>query len=368
MTSSIFSFDAARPRGAREAIVASARELLLAVVSLLVVLLAVEGMLRGFDDFGYNGPNQIRARFSQPDHELIVGRPWYKREFANPVYRNAEGYHARPFGADPERPVRVAVIGDSYLEAHQLPVDLHFSSVAQRSLPGIQIVALGASAQYAPRQMSLFRDEFLSLFGEDGNYPGVDAVVFCLRLNGLRNVAQGDARYSVSMPPLTSKYRWKEKIQARAQLVAVRMINAPSHALSWAGSRTLDAMRADLRNTLPPVDSERIEFADRVLREEVFGEILRLAEERGVKVGFVYLPRVNEYQHRASELELEFRDRVHAMFDDLGVTWVNALDGMPPGQEMFFPYDRHATQLGHEYFGRALVEVIEKMAVGTGSN
>ena len=83
----------------------------------------------------------------------------------------------------------------------------------------------------------------------------------------------------------------------------------------------------------------------------------------GLAVGYLYLPRVNEYQGRQSAIETDLRARVLRVFEGAGVPWDDAMEGMEPGRRFFFPADRHLTPEGHQQFANGLVRVLRRMGI-----
>jgi hypothetical protein len=129
-------------QGARGSLVRSA---LLALVSLLAVLLGVELLLRTTHLFN------ARVAFSEPDPEIgfrfTPGRAyWFLGENDHPIegrinalgWRDRERTRGKPRGC-----FRVAVIGDSFVEAFQVELDSTFVAIAERRLNELRVLGPG---------------------------------------------------------------------------------------------------------------------------------------------------------------------------------------------------------------------------------
>jgi len=334
-----------------------------AALALVLVLGALEGILRAGDDFGRNGPPQIRAA---PVDGVPVyrGRPWYAREFANPIHLNAEGYHAFPFDPDPARPRRVVVLGDSYVKGLHVPRDAHLTAVAQAQLPGVQVLSLGEAARFVPRQVDWFRDRFPALFGPQAPYGPVDAVVFCLRSHSLRHVAEGSTAYA-GIPQVGQP--WQYRLKARGQTARIaptrRALRSPSHALSLLGHRAGEFLAADLRQAALVPDEADLDRAQVLMRERVLQPAVALARERGLRIGFLYLPSVSEALGAGHPVERGAHRRWREELQRLGVPWVDASQDLTRPDALFFPSDRHPNAAGHRAFGLRLAALLREMGL-----
>jgi hypothetical protein len=107
-------------------------KLLVVLVSLLVGLLIAEAALRlaGFTYPVFYTTDEARGYALKPDME-----GWYRQEGEAYVRINSEGLRDREHTkAKPADTVRIAILGDSYAEALQVPVEDAFWSVLERKL------------------------------------------------------------------------------------------------------------------------------------------------------------------------------------------------------------------------------------------
>lgn len=339
------------------------REIALALLGLAIVLGALEVTLRAGDDFGRNGPRRILP-LQVEGVPVYRGRPWYAREFANPIHLNDAGYHSRPFDPGPERPRRVAVLGDSYVKGLHVPRDANLVAVAEAQLDSVQVLGLGEAARFLPRQLDWFRDGFPELFGAGGRYGPVDGVVFCIRSHSLRHVAEGSTQYA-GFPTVSQP--WQHQLKSwghRARLAPTRRaLRSPSHALSLLGHRAGEFLEADLRQSARVADPGDLDRAQREMRTRVLEPAVNLARERGLEVGFLYLPSVTEALGTGSPVERGARRRWHEELDRLGVPWVDAGHDLTRPDALFFPSDRHPNAAGHRAFGLRLAALLREMGL-----
>jgi lysophospholipase L1-like esterase len=141
-----------------------AANLALAVGGIVVALLLLEIGLRAV---GVSHP-----RFHQEDPVLGMSlRPgmsgWYTKEGLAWVQINSQGFRERERSVQkPPGTLRVAVLGDSFTEALQVPIEDTFASTAERELAGCQAAAgrsvevlnFGVSGYGAASELLLLRD------------------------------------------------------------------------------------------------------------------------------------------------------------------------------------------------------------------
>jgi hypothetical protein len=102
------------------------------LAGLILGLLVVEVGLR---IIGYSFPNFYAADADRGIALRAGVEGWYKREGRNYVRINSDGLHDREHAkAKPPNTVRIAVVGDSYAEALQVPLDDAFWSVMAEQL------------------------------------------------------------------------------------------------------------------------------------------------------------------------------------------------------------------------------------------
>lgn len=326
----------------------------------IALLAGGEVLLRLGDDFGRNGPGRIGHQWLDDTTYVHFGGIWSAREFAPEIELNREGFHAAPFDADPARPVRVAVLGDSYVLGEQMTRGEGMVARAESLLTDVQMLALGANGLYAPLQRDLFLQDFPDLFGDAGRYPPVDAVVFCVRPWGGLNIARGTGAYDVTKPAMPWSWKLKAPFVRRLEFWLRRGVLSPSHAVSFVSHRLSTWAAADLRNQENPLDDASLDFAADVLRTEVFEVVRAEAASRGVPIAFLYLPTIAEQTGAASRAERGMRDRTQQILDGLGLPWRDA-SAVMGGEESFWPHDRHPNARGHREMGEALAGLVAAM-------
>lgn len=360
MSTSSSEFGQQTPQGPIASLLNLARGLPWVLLAGVLVLGMGEAVLRGFDDFGLNGPGRIGRIALDDGSHLHHGGIWEPREFANRVVENELGYHAESFAPRADRGVRIAVLGDSYVRAAQLPIEAGFVARAQAQLPGVHLLALGRNGLYSPLQREMFVDELPVLFEGLADSAGIDGVVFCVRLWGGLNIANGAGDYPVTRP--AKSWKWKVKVPVAAALRARIQphIGSRSHVVSFVAHRAAEWLAADLRNQLSPINAQSVDFATGVLRDEVFRPIREEARRRGLAIGFLYLPSIAEHERSASPMEWRMRERTHEVLDGLGVPWIDAGNYFT-GDGLFFPHDRHPNAAGHAQMAAALRDLVGEM-------
>lgn len=137
---------------------------LLALLGLALPLLLVEGALRVL-------ASQPPA-FWQPDPDLggrlrPGAQGWWTEEGRGWVSVNREGFRDRDHAlTKPAGIRRIAVLGDSYVEAVQVNQDQTFWSVAERACPATEVLAFGVSG-YGTRQERILYERFARAYRPD---------------------------------------------------------------------------------------------------------------------------------------------------------------------------------------------------------
>ena len=137
--------------------------LLLLFGGIIVGLLIAEGALRiaGFTYFNPSIVDQDLGYALRPGAE-----GWWKREGLTYVKINSHGFHDREHTiAKPPDTFRIAVLGDSFVEAFQVPLDKAFSSVMERKLQGcppagrskVEVLSFGVSGFSTARELILLQ-------------------------------------------------------------------------------------------------------------------------------------------------------------------------------------------------------------------
>ena len=145
-----------------------ARAVWLSLFSLAVTFGAVELTLRLTHAFG------ARLAWTEPDPEIgyrfTPGRPyWFRGENDHPITGriNALGWRDRErTRAKPEGVFRVAVVGDSYVEAFQVELDSTFAAIAERELNargsvGVEVMNFGRSGMTTTEELLVLVSDIL---------------------------------------------------------------------------------------------------------------------------------------------------------------------------------------------------------------
>lgn len=339
----------------------------MALLTGIGVLAALELTLRVFDDFDLNSPAKIRRlreTHGHPAVEVYSGGPWRSHEFTQIVRRNDHGFHAEPFAARPDTPTRIAVVGDSFVEAKQVPVAASFVARANAALPDVQVLALGKSALYAPLQRRFFEKGFRSLFGEGGELRPVQGVVFCVRQHGARvHVAYGTRRVSITRKPQPWQYRLLERrLNGPATPWLRRLQWSESRAMGLLAARMETFLAASQQRTLAPASAELAAWSAEVLRREVFERNVETARAQGLAVGFLYLPTLDEVRLPDEHPAQVWRHALTRELDSLGVPSLDATAFFEPGTASFYPVDGHPNERGHAVLAKALRQLVGELA------
>ncbi|OLE53578.1 MAG: hypothetical protein AUG51_11970 [Acidobacteria bacterium 13_1_20CM_3_53_8] len=139
--------------------------LLLLFISIIIAIAFAEIFLRAI---GYSYPN-----FYMPDHDRGVAlRPnmegWYRKEGQAFIRINSEGLRDREHAKlKPADTVRIAVIGDSYAEAFQVPMENAFWYVMEQRLQGcasfagkrVEVINFGVSGYGTAQELITLRQK-----------------------------------------------------------------------------------------------------------------------------------------------------------------------------------------------------------------
>jgi glycosyltransferase involved in cell wall biosynthesis len=143
----------------------AAKALLFAFVAFLTPILAVEGLLRATHLFG------ARLSFSEPDPVLGYrytphAHFWHHEENDRPITGtiNNLGFRDRDRSREkPEGTYRVALLGDSVVEAFQVELDSTFATLAERALSArfgaVELLNFGRSSMTQTEELILLREE-----------------------------------------------------------------------------------------------------------------------------------------------------------------------------------------------------------------
>src|SRR5262245_10655025 len=95
----------------------------------------------GLRMFGFSAPNFYRSDFYTGAALRAGAEGWWKKEGGAYVKINSEGLRDREHAkAKPRHTFRIAVLGDSYAEAMQVPAEETFWAVLERELPSCRLL------------------------------------------------------------------------------------------------------------------------------------------------------------------------------------------------------------------------------------
>jgi hypothetical protein len=323
------------------------RRFALAVVSLLVALLAAEAGVR------FLAPQPVGAASSLLRGPLNVpgDHPVRTAEYDVVVHVNARGFVDREWG--PKTGSRVVVIGDSFVQAAQVPLENGFGRVLDAALPDAEVLSMGVPGAGTATALGLLETYALPmdpdvvllgfLVANDvmNNHPGlepkVDKPFYTLRGGELVPVA-GGALWRAS-----HLVRWVDRTWTTREISRARL---------EAG----DGVPLELRVYDP--DAGPVWEEAWTLTDALVGEMARACRDNGVAFGVVLFPDANALHPERRGLRREDADaawyrakslaEAHAPTLDLRPAYLfrDSLLGDGDG-DWFFPVDGHWTAAGH---------------------
>jgi hypothetical protein len=335
-----------------------AKESVLSLVALLLTAAACELLFLATDNFGLVTRTMAAEMSAAAGEDIYVGRAWRRFEMAVPRKLNVEGYNWDEFDAVPNRPLRVLVMGDSYVEAFQVPRREHFATRAMHEVPGVQLVCVGRGGYYLPLQWATFRDDVPTLFGTDEKYPPIDAVLFCVRRHGIVRIAHGRNTYDIAKPPQPWQYLAKRDVTTwiRHKRGAVLKLGLPGY--SFLADRTGDWLSLDLDRSGITVDDAALDRAEQTLAAEVIAPLARRCEESGLPFAFMYIPTINEVERPDSKVA-PAGARVLRLLREGGHDVVSAHSDLRGRPDAFFESDHHLNAEGHRLLSTTAVRALQ---------
>ena len=299
---------ALRPSGGRLG------SLLIALAGVALVLLASELVVRRWIESPSTALGSRRYGFVQPPHVRIV----HSSEGWSDSRTNAMGLFDDELQSHPAH--RALLLGDSFAEALQVPRTRNFQSVAERLLPGWEIVNVGLSGRN-PIQYADWLDEFGVQLEPDVvlvqiNDGDIDDLAFALahpgsngmmeaagneNERGLKRLAHGVLQHSALA---TLVYR---RIKALIGYERTRL----AHRFTHLAAATAESDRH------PPVDPRIGPMMDALYRR---------MSAHGRPIVFVYIPAIEYFDGPCApryperrEFFREFMARNHARWDAASV-------------------------------------------------
>ncbi|MCK6481670.1 MAG: hypothetical protein L6R43_16465 [Planctomycetes bacterium] len=257
---------------------------------------------------------------------------------------------------------RIALVGDSMVEAFQVSREEGLGARLEAGLPGTEVLAFGKSGHSTIKQDRILAELPLLLReGERTDLP--DAVVFAVH-----------GPYAV-----------------RQTLVDfVRPAALWRRGLSWAllhytgPSRLLLEVRDSVLVRLEVPTEDLLEEAARAFRPgrtsdlgerawallgKALGEQVRWCRERGVRPIYAYIPDLSEIPAPDARRDTDaIARRFEGMAKAAGADWIDLTAGMrraaAGGEPLFLKYDQHLTARGHAVAGALLAERLRPLLEG----
>lgn len=322
------------------------------VVALTLVL---EGVLVTFDGCGLVDAVRVRQENAerQARGEPLVweGAAWSPREFAQAMPLNGAGLLGPEFTPDTARPYRVAVVGDSFVEARQVPFDVSFVGGVQTRIPDVQPLPITVGNFPSRLRLEKFLDVHEQWFDADAPYPDLDLVVFQFRGQAL-NDALGPSTFQA----LRTKIIRRSGLGPRLRQLG----NSKSRAVSFLATRTRVWTRfATSGQATRPGAREQ---AMRDAFETDLNAFAEASQQLGVPFAFFYVPTLAESRAPRSERDTPSRGTRAAFAQALNErNWPHRdATAVVPRGGTFYPWDQHPTPRGHVALADVLSELIQE--------
>ncbi len=360
------------------------RAVWMSLFSLAVAFCAVELTLRLTHAFG------ARLAWTEPDPEIgyrfTPGREyWFRGENDHPITGriNALGWRDRDrTRAKPDGVFRVAVVGDSYVEAFQVELDSTFGAIAERELNArglnrVEVMNFGRSGMTTTEELLVLDrdivpsrpDVVVLVFTPQNDIADVDPATADTRLRPFYRVgADGSLQLDTSFRG-SGAYRNRARINplkqhsALVSLVAERT-NAWRLARAPATGGTHRLTREQSLCTASPDPQFRSNFG---LTQRLLAEFVRRCAAHGVVCVLMAVPLAYEHdQVRACRaldptFDPQFFDRqLGALADTTGAAAIALTERFARRDETGGPRLRwaHWSYAGHREVAAALVEAI----------
>lgn len=331
------------------------KECLYAVIALFMVLAVAEGVLIRFNNFGYNGPDTMK-KFNDQGQEIYSGQPWRKNEFRRQVYRNSDGFHALEFDVDETATYRIAIIGDSFLDARQVSRRENFAHQVQSMVEDVQVFTLGFAGYRLPFLHAFYSKYFPGIFSPESEYGGINAVIFTERSQDFHYIHQHYIKDGKMLIGWQSRALWhlkyflkrgiKEQMGSNINMVSL---------LAFRFSRILES------NFLRSVElkDDHYDVVRNVYRERIFKPLLEMTRQRNMALGMIYIPQLEELQSNPEEVE-RIRALFFSVYDELGIPYIDMHPYLQDHPEAYFPVDGHLSVRGHQIVAQALQQFIRR--------
>lgn len=366
---------------------------LLAVVSLCAVLLAAEGALRATHLFG------ARVSWTEPDTliawRFTPGREyWYRKENDHPITGriNSAGWRDRERRLQkPAGEYRVAVLGDSYVEAFQVELDSTFVALAERELSRrlarpVEVLNFGRAGMTQSEELLVLERDVLRwnpdvvvlVFVPQNDIADVDRATTDNPLRPFFRVGPGDSLVLDASFRETREFQAKVRANAakqRSALVSLVAERFNAWRLARRRSRAPDAAREGVTGALTlctATPSPRF-ASNYVLCKRLVAEAAARCRRRGVgfvlaAAPWVYRPDAVEGYRRADPTFAPhfFDDDLAAWADSTGIEYLGLQRPFErryaeSGERLHWDHWNYA---GHRVAGRKLARRLAEDAVG----
>lgn len=329
------------------------RECLYAVIALLLVLVVAEIVMIRFDNFGYNGPKTAR-KHTGDGVEVYSGQLWRKNEFRQEIQKNQLGFYALDMMGLQDAQFRTAVIGDSFLDARQIPRDKKFTVLAQAMIPGFKVRAFGLGGYKAPLLHKVYEQYFPDYFGEGKVLPSLNAVIFTETYHNFYYTQQnllmsGELDFSPKSQLLLRVKDFSFKVLPKYWASNINIVSLLTFKLH-------QAVKADFVSTISLKEDDYGKIIN-AYRDKELLPLKQLVKERNARLGIVYLPTVEEFKGGRIELK-RIRQAMLVMYAEADIPYINALPYLQGEDDLYFPYDQHFTEKGHQYIALAFKDLI----------
>ena len=362
------------------------RKLVLATLSFAIVCALAEATLRATHLFN------ARVAWTQPDAlvgwRFTPGREyWFHGENDHPVtgrinamgWRDRERERAKPHGVR-----RVAVLGDSFVEAFQVELDSTFTAIAERVLnadgagPRCEVMNFGRSGMSPAEELLVLEGSVLAcdpdavvlVFTPQNDVADVDPATAADRNRPFFRLAAEDSLLLDAGFAARRGFRVRERInpiKQRSALVSLvterynvwrqtRTATAPAGARALTGEQTLCTSSANAMFS-----------RNYTLCKALIARMAGVCSARGVDFLLMCVPIASEPDALAAARALdpsfdpEFFDRdLGALADSLGARFVPLTaafraQSAASGERLFWVHWNYA---GHRTVARALVEAL----------
>ena len=145
------------------------------------------------------------------------------------------------------------------------------------------------------------------------------------------------------------RYKIKDPIVESARVYLWDNVRSRLHSKSLLSYRLNLFLQAGLKENLPVLTEADYQFGQSVMLNEVIRPLVTLAKERNVKIGFLYVPRLEEAINFDSDKDNQWRMMTLENFEISNVIYVDAKKYLRNRPDAYLEFDKHPSKTGH-YF------------------